>query len=120
MPGFSIRTDLDAEAAFKTARRTAKDLGFTVRTTDDWEFSAQKGNLMASLFLGAFIAYCDFHVFVEEDRKGEVDISIERNSPWWTGVIGVNRVSNAAKALADAIDDAILADGGKVLKRGTF
>jgi hypothetical protein len=120
MAGFSIRTGVDAETAFKTARRAAKDLGFTVRNVGDWEFVAQKGNLIASIFVGAFVAYCDFHVFVEENKKGAVEISIQRNTPWWTGAIGVHRVNNAAEALADGIDDAIEADGGKVLNRGTF
>src|SRR5262245_33283430 len=112
MAGFSIRTGVDPETAFKTARRTAKDQGFTVRNVGDWEFVAQRGNLIASIFVGAFIAYCDFHVFVEENEKGAVEISIQRNTPWWTGAIGVHRVNNAAKALADAIEESIRDDGG--------
>lgn len=120
MAGYSILTDLDAEAALKTATKTAKKLGFSTARNGDWEFTATKGNLMASIFVGAFIAYCDFHVFVEEDKKGRVEISIERNSPWWTGAIGVHRVNNRAKELADAIEEAILNSGADVLKRGTF
>ena len=120
MAGFSILTDMDADTALKTAKRVAKDLGFATERIDDWELSATKGNLLLSIFVGAFVAYCDFHVYVEEDRDGTVEISIERNAPWWTGVIGVGRVKNKAKELADAIENAILDKGSDVLKRGTF
>jgi hypothetical protein len=40
--------------------------------------------------------------------------------PWWTGLIGVNRVKNQAKTLADAIEEAIRDAGGEVLKRAEF
>ena len=120
MAGFTIHTGVGADTALKTARKIAKKLGFATHPVDDWEFTAMKGNLLASIFLGAFIAYCDFRVCIEEGRNGSMEISIERNTPWWTGVIGVNRVKNQAKALADAIEEAILDQGGDVLKRTEF
>ena len=120
MAGFSILTDIDGAAAMKTANKVAKKLGFSTAKADEWELTATKGNLVASIFLGAFIAYCDFRIYVEEGKRGEIEISIERNSPWWSGAIGVHRVNNRAKELADAIEDAILDNGGKVMKRGTF
>ena len=121
MAGFSIRTDLDPEAALTTVRRIARDLGFGVRIINNRELSVRKGSLIASIGLGgAFIAYCNFRLFIEPNAEGAVEISVERNSPWWTGTTGLNRVHNQAQALADAIEKGIVADGGKVLKRGTF
>jgi hypothetical protein len=85
MPGIMIATDLEAKEALKAVKNVAKDLDFAVARVDDLELSVTKGSLAASIFLGAFIAYCDFRVFIEE-RRDRVRIVIERNSPWWTGV----------------------------------
>ena len=115
MAGFKIVTDLDVEDAFKIARRVAKGLGFVVERTDDLAFSARKGNLALSIFLGALIAYCDFQVYLE-DHNGKTEVVIERNKPWWTGWIGLNRVKNAAKELATAVADDLEHQGGRILK----
>jgi hypothetical protein len=120
MPGFSLRTNLDAEEALKAAKRAAKQLDYTVAELDDWELSVQKGNLAASIFVGAFVAYCDFRVTVESRRDGTVEIVLERNTPWWTGIIGVNRVKSRAKELADEIEADVLDRKGEILKRDTF
>jgi len=121
MAGFSIRTNLSADTALTTVRRIARDLGFNVRIISDRELSVRKGNLLASIGLGgAFIAYCNFRLFIEPNAESSVEISVEKNSPWWTGTTGVSRVHKQAEALADAIEKAIVVDGGKVLNRGTF
>src|SRR5262245_47979675 len=120
MAGFMIRTDMDADDALKTARKAARNSGFATERVNEWELSATKGNLLASIFLGAFIAYCDFRLFVEEGKKKSIEINLERNAPWWTGLNGVNRVKNQAKALADAIEETIRDAGGEVLKRAEF
>ncbi len=116
MAGITIVTDLDPKAALKTVKSVAKGLGFAVYRVDDWELQVQKGNLVASIFLGAFIAYCNFQVFVEETRS-RVKIVIERNTPWWTGFIGIGRVKTMAKNLADLVEDDIEDQGGKVYTR---
>src|SRR5262245_21716382 len=115
MAGFKIVTDLDEDTAFKIARRAARDLDFSVKTVETMVFRTSKGNLALSIFAGAFVAYCDFVISVEENRNSTT-IFLERNSPWWTGVIGVNRVKNRAKELAEAIADAIEDARGRVLK----
>lgn len=114
MAGHKIVTNLDATAAFQLARKVARDLDFRITRRDDLSFSAEKGNLGLSIFVGAFVAYCNFQITVEE-RRDESAIFIERNSPWWTGVIGVSRVKSRVKDLAAAIADAIEDEGGKVL-----
>ena len=120
MAGLVIVTDLDAEATLKIAGKVARKLEFATHRVDDWELEATKGSLVASIFLGAFIAYCDFRIWVEEERDRSVAISIERNCPWWSGIIGVNRVKNQATALADAIERALEREGAEVLDRTTF
>jgi hypothetical protein len=119
MAGFKLLTDLDAGKLYKVARRVARDMEFAVDTRGDYAFGAGKGNLVLSIVLGAFIAYCDFHVTVEEDDHAS-ELIIERNNPWWTGMIGVKRTKNRAKELADAIADAIEDEGGRVLKEKEF
>jgi hypothetical protein len=120
MAGIRILTDSSPEVAMKAASRAAKHLEFKVYRVDDWELVAQRGNLALSIFVGAFVAYCYFHVRVFSDRGDRVEVEIERNSPWWTGVIGVNRVKNWAKSLADAIEDEIEDAGAKLYGRKDF
>ena len=119
MPGFKIWTNLSPEKTFRLARRAAEDLGFTVRSRDQGAFSAGKGSFALSLFVGAFVAYCDFQVYVD-DYENETEIRIERNAPWWTGFIGVSRVKTRAQELATAIADDIEDEGGKVLKEKEY
>jgi hypothetical protein len=119
MAGFKIWTDLDADKTYRLCRRVAEKLEFTVRPIDDLAFAAQKGNLAVSILVGAIIAYCDFEVFIE-DLGDETEIRIERNTPWWTGLIGVRRVKSRAKDLADAIADRIEDEDGRVLKEKEF
>ena len=120
MAGIRILTDVNPEVAMKAASRAAKRLEFKVYRVDDWELVAQRGNLALSIFVGAFVAYCYFHVRVFSDRGDRVEIEIERNSPWWTGLIGVNRVKNWAKSLADEIENEIEAQGFKLYGRKNF
>lgn len=115
MAGHKLITDLDSELAYKIARKAAKGLDFAVTSLGDGAFAAQKGNLAMSIILGAFIAYCDFKVMVEDDDDRTL-IEIERNAPWWTGFIGVNRVKTRAKELKDDIVRRIEDEGGAILK----
>src|SRR5262249_47381359 len=115
MPGHRILTDMGASQALEIASKAARRLAFAVDQADEWELSVRKGNLALSIFLGAFIAYCNFNVRIYETDAGKVEIEIERNSPWWTGVIGVNRVKTRAKEYRDEICDGIEHHGAKVL-----
>jgi hypothetical protein len=113
-------TDMKAETAVQTVDRVARRLSFSVYRTGDWELVAQKGNLVLSVFVGAFVAYCYFKIFVYADRGERVEIEIQRNSPWWTGLIGVNRVKNWAKTLANAIEEEIEHQGAHLHGRQEF
>ncbi len=119
MAGYKLRTDLSAKTAYNIARKVARDLDFSLTKQGDNAFSVEKGNFPLSIFLGAFVAYCHFQVDIEE-YDDSTDIIIERNSPWWTGWIGVKRVQARAKELADCIADAIEDEGGKILKAREF
>jgi hypothetical protein len=120
MPGIRMLTDLNPEAAVKTVSRVARRLSFSVYHTGDWELVAQKGNMLLSVFVGAFVAYCYFRISVYAERGERIEIEIQRNTPWWTGVIGVNRVKNWAKSLADEIEDEIEHQGGRIYGREEF
>jgi hypothetical protein len=121
MAGHIIVTNLEEKTALKLARDVARDLDFNVERTDEFTFNASKGNLALSIFVGAFVAYCNFTIEINRAKyEGEVEIVINRNSPWWTGVIGVNRVKSRAKELAEEIADAIEKEGGKVLSEKAF
>jgi len=120
MAGFTVVTDLDAETVLKLVRRVGKELEFTVNRPDEFDLELQKGSLAASIFLGAFIAYCDFRVSLTEKSDGKIKITLERNCPWWTGLIGVNRVKSKAKQLIDEIEEAIQDKGGEVFSRKEF
>jgi hypothetical protein len=120
MAGIRILTDLEGTAAMDTVRGVARRHGFAVSRTDEWELLVQKGSLTASIFVGAFVAYCYFPVRFYCERPGETEIEIERNSPWWTGILGVNRVKNWAKTLADSVEDALEDQGWQVLKRREY
>ena len=121
MAGIIITTDLTPKGASKLAREVARDLEFSITRLDDQAFQATKGSLASSIFLGAFVLYCNFEVEIQDSRyEGEVDIIINRNIPWWTGLIGLRRVKTRAKELATAIADAIKQDGNQVLKKKEF
>jgi hypothetical protein len=116
MAAITLVTDLEPDEAVDTVRAVARDLGFEVFREDDWELRAQKGSLAASIFLGAFVLYCNFQIYIEE-KRGDIAITIVRNSPWWTGLIGISRVKSMFKKLADLIEDDIEDQGGRVFSR---
>lgn len=117
MSGFRIITDLDVERVDKIARRTAKDQGFRVKRLDDDALSVCKGNLFVSILAGAVVAYCNFEIVLDESKKGDTKLTLERNKPWWTGLIGLSRVKKAAKALVDAIAQEIEDAGGEIMSK---
>jgi len=121
MAGFMVTTDLGSKDAFKVVRSVAWRLDFAIEWLDDWRILATQGSFAASIFLGAFIAYCEFEIEICKSRyEGEVDLIINRNCPWWTGWLGVNRVKNKASELASAIADEIERDGGRVVAEKVF
>ena len=120
MAGHQFSVNLPAKAVAKTAKEVAESLKFRVDETDLFNFRLKKGNFAVSLIAGAFIVYCDFTVELEEDEVGNTTCIMVRNVPWWTGLIGINRVKNAAKSLVEDIADELQESGAIVRNREEF
>ena len=86
---------------------------FAVTTDPDGRLAVRRGSFALSIVLGAFIAYCDFKIGAVPAGDG-VRLSLTRNNPWWTGLIGISRVKKAAARLADAIQQRL---GARVRSR---
>ena len=117
MAAILIVTGADPLHLRDTALGVAQSQGYEIARLDEWSHSARQGNLALSIFLGAFVAYCDFKLNVVFPGDGTSHLILERNSPWWTGVIGVNRVKGRAVDLANAIQTAIGQSGIAIYDR---
>ncbi len=116
MPVITIQTNRTASQAIRAALDAANDLLFTVTPTSDVEFTARKGNFGLSIIVGAFVCYCRFKLTaVSEGEK--TTVHLERNTPWWTGMIGIRRVKSQAKDLAERIKLYVEDDGGQAIIR---
>lgn len=120
MPGTAYITMMEPDHALRLAHEVATNMDFTVQRCADWQLEVRRGSLVASIFVGAFVAYCDFRLTVVMPGDGTTHLVLERNSPWWTGFIGVSRVKRAAQELADALGNAIHGAGGQILSRQEF
>lgn len=117
MPGTQYITNMPSQQLKDLAIHVAGGMEFGVQDIAPWSLAVTKGSLAASIFVGAFVAYCDFKVHIAVLPDGNSQLVLERNSPWWTGFIGVGRVKTKALELADAYGDAILSQGFAVLHR---
>lgn len=97
------------------AASVAQQQGYAVSARPDGTTAIGKGNLIAGIFLGAFIKYCNFTLSIVPRPDGTQEMFIFRNTPWWTGAIGVSRVKKAAAELGLAVMGAVQQQGGKVL-----
>lgn len=104
MAGFDFVIQGTEAEALEAVRTAAQAEQFEVVQEADGRFAAKKGSLPMSIFLGAFIAYCDFKFTTAPAGSGLVKLGMQRNNPWWTGLIGINRVKNAATRYADGIE----------------
>lgn len=116
MPGFRIVTNVGADQALKIVSKAARDLGFSVGITDDYALSASKGSFVLSLIAGVF-SYSNFKISAKELDKDVVEVVIERNQPWWTGLIGMNSVKAKVKAITDATARDLEGIGGKIMRK---
>lgn len=114
MPGARISVLGDPRAIWPVLERTAQTMGFSARTVGNL-MKIQKGNLVASIFLGAFIAYCEFSATMQPNPSpGWTDLVLTRNTPWWTGAIGVSRVKNRLRELMNSFQATAAASGFQV------
>lgn len=109
MAGLRMGFRASPDAILGAAGTAAHVAGYRVTPKGPQEVWAQKGNFALSLLIGAFIAYCNFRLVVEALPDGVAQLTLYRNTPWWTGVIGVSRVKSKAKELADLIAKTIAA-----------
>ena len=120
MAGFSLLTNLDADAAIRALKKAARHLEFSVTPVNDREFSVEKGSALASVVLGGLAARCNFRVSIEDRPEKRIEIVLERNHPWWFGSLGVNRIKGLAKEFVDKMEQALIEERGEILKREAF
>lgn len=115
MPGFDIVTNAPAPLVQQAAVHFAQTQGFKVTPESPWSFRAHKGSTGTALLAGGlFVAYCRFRVAVAVEPTGVVHLTVERNSPVWTGVAGVMRVKKRALKLAEAVAAGLTQHGAAV------
>lgn len=121
MPGHKfVVSGLEPRRVRQLAVDVGTDDGFAVEEPDRWEIRLRQGGMASSILLGAFIAYCDFPVSIQDFDDDSVEVVLQRNNPWWTGLIGVNRVKKRAKGYIDALKDALEDAGGRIEKEREF
>ena len=119
MAGFILTAELESDKALPAAARAAQGCGFELQHHTEWDFTARRGSLAASLLMGPFVTYCNFRVSVLEHPQG-VQVVVQRNFPWWAGWSGVRGARSWAEKLANAIDAALVECGGKILDRQEY
>lgn len=119
MAGTKFVADMTPEDLHEMARFVAKETGFACHSAGGLRFEAKRGNLALSILFGAFIAYCDFTIEIEPFDDG-AELVLTRNTPWWTGAIGVSRVKSWAKTLGDNLKKEVERSGYRVLKEKDF
>ena len=120
MPGHAYITHGDPNLLRDVAIHIAGQMGFGVEPQGEWTMKVVQGSLAASIFVGAFVAYCDFVVHVVSHADGTNHLVLERNTPWWTGWIGVSRVKSKARELADAYGNELYRVGVPIIQRNDF
>ena len=119
MAGFILTANLNRDQALPAAALAAHAQGFDVQHNTEWEFTARRSSLPASLLMGPFVSYCNFLVSVLDHPQG-VQVVVQRNFPWWAGWSGVRGARSWAEKLANAIDAALVESGGKILDRQEY
>ncbi|MCB9892968.1 MAG: hypothetical protein H6839_00795 [Planctomycetes bacterium] len=120
MPGHLYVTQGQPEHLLQITGDLAPAMKYRVEQSGAWTLKLQQGSLAASIFVGAFVAYCDFTVNIIVPGDGTTHWVLERNTPWWTGIIGVNRVKGRARDLADAYGNEMARQGVPILQRNDF
>lgn len=120
MPGHAYITHGDPNMLRDVAMHVAGAMGYGVEPQGAYRMKVCQGSLAASIFVGAFVAYCDFTVDISTSADNTVHLVLNRNVPWWTGFIGVGRVKNKARELADAYGNELVRVGVPILQRNDF
>ena len=120
MPGHLYVTQGLPEHLLDISGQVASAMGYSITQVGPWTLKLQQGSLAASLFVGAFTAYCDFTVNILIPGDGTAHLVLERNTPWWTGFLGVRRVKGRAIDLADAYGNEMVRQGVPIIQRNDF
>ena len=96
----TLHSGASAETVREVIHSVSPPQKFTVQDEGPGRYRVRRGSLGLSIFAGAFVAYCNFVVHVAPEGEG-TRVTLQPNSPWWTGLIGVGRVKKVAKALLD-------------------
>lgn len=120
MPGHVYVTQATPDHLMEVAGGVAAAFGYEIQQEGSWTLRLKKGSLAASFFVGAFVAYCDFRLNIVFPGDGTAHLHLERNTPWWTGIFGVNRVKNQARELADAYGNELVRQSVAILQRNDF
>src|SRR5438105_2313927 len=117
MPSITLIASIDDKKLWRSAEEAAEDVGFSFADEEEGVFRLRKGNLLASIFLGAFIKYVNAEAVVSETKTGDAKVVFSWSSPFWTGLIGVGRTKKAMTEYVTKLEDFIEEAGGEVLKR---
>ncbi len=116
MNGSILETNAPADAVKTAVETRALKAGYKVNSGKGLTLQVGKGNLVASIFVGAFIAYCNFVATISESA-GTTRLHIVRNTPWWTGLIGVKRVKTRCHELGGQVAEELESQGFNITSR---
>jgi hypothetical protein len=86
--------DGDAERAKATVAAALEARSFRLNWVSDWAATAERGNKVANVFLGAAAQYFEFGLAVMTAPEGHAVVRIEkRSSGWLGGAIGARRTT---------------------------
>ncbi|GIK51557.1 MAG: hypothetical protein HPKKFMNG_00762 [Planctomycetes bacterium] len=117
MASIIVITNAQPQHLRDAALHVAQSTSYTITPLAEWSFGATQGSLALSILFGAFVAYCDFKLHVSSPGDGTTYLTLERNTPWWTGFIGVNRVKRRADDLVNAICSVLGSQGVAIFHR---
>jgi hypothetical protein len=113
----AVSTSHHAEdsTVIRIVRETAANSGFRVSYLGPGEIILEKGSFLLSIFIGALAPYLHFRVRVTPSPDA-YHISFERNTPWWTGILGVMSCRSQFQTLTTAVASAVYFHGGQVVQ----
>ncbi|MFO0937926.1 MAG: hypothetical protein U0798_15600 [Gemmataceae bacterium] len=116
MPRTELYTDASHEEALDAVAEACKPAGFHIVSEGKRKLTVQKGSLATSIFLGAFVVYCNCQVTVERDGD-ELCIDFEWGTTWWQGIFGPMRTKTAMNQLIDHVCDILEDEGREIMER---
>jgi hypothetical protein len=102
----------DPASARATAERALTERKFKVTWTSDWAGTAERGNKIANVALGALAQYFKVGVSVMGANPGTTIVRIERQSSGWAGgAIGASRTTRNINSLRQELESTFSSAG---------